>query len=814
MLTAFAPKSGKITEVAWKNGALFLTSERGKLRITPKTEQTVRITYTERETFSDKKKPGVILEESSAGPAPEVFEETDKITFRYGKLMLEIARKTGAITYFSAEGELLLCERQTGSRELESFTTYELFEDGATQIEKIQTADGEKEVIRSASRVPNGSLYHTRLLFGFQEKEAVYGLGQQENGPLNLRHQTVYLHQANRKIAIPMFVSSLGYGILSDTYSPMIFSETKEGAHIYTEADEELDYYFLFGGTPEGVVSEYRKLTGKAALLPRWAFGYWQSQERYETQEELLSVAKEYRRRGLGLDALVLDWCSWTGNLWGQKTMDPERFPNPKAMTEELHRLGVHFMISIWPNMSEECDNYREMKEAGRMLPGSPIYNAFSEEARKLYWEQVERGLFCHGIDAWWCDSSEPYTPEWNHLLSQEPGVAFAEYCKETADHMPADRTNAFGFFHAQTLFEGQRKAQQLQPEVYPDRRVCNLTRSAYTGSQRFGTVLWSGDTAASWDTFRQQLCASLNFAASGLPYWTTDIGAFFVKNGFFWYWKGDYDKTTKDLGYCELYTRWFQWAAFLPIFRAHGTDCHREMWQFENEEDRFYRALVRANERRYRFLPYIYSLAGTSWQNDGMIIKPLAFAFPKQELLWDISDQYLFGDSVMVCPVTEPMYYSAGSEPIPARTYRRKVYLPDGCGWFDFDTEEYYRGGQWIETSAPIDRIPVFVRAGSILPMGRKAEHTGGENEIAEFVVYGGADASFTLYEDAGDGYAYEKGEYRTVKLSWDEQRKKLSFRTLVDGMPKEKVCEPAGIPVRLVGTPAEDICCPKTSE
>lgn len=803
MLTAFAPKSSKITKICWEDDTLFLESERGKLRIMPMTEGAVRITYTERETFSEKKKDGVILSGCTGGFSRSFFEEDDRIVVKSGKLSLFISKATGAITYFSSEGELLLCERTDDCRELEEFTAYELVQDETTQIEKIQTADGVKEVVRAATRAAAGTLYHTRLHFTLSEKEPLYGLGQQENGGLNLRHKTVYLHQANRKIAIPMLVSGKGYGILTDTYSPMIFSEDEDGAHIYTEADTEMDYYFLYGETPEGVVAQYRKLTGKAAMLPKWAFGYWQSQERYETQEELLSVAKEYRRRKLGLDVLVLDWCSWTGNLWGQKTMDPERFPNPKEMMEQLHELGVHFMISIWPNMSEECENYREMKEAGLLLPGSPIYNAFSKEGRALYWKQVEQGLFTHGIDSWWCDSSEPYTPEWNHRIAEEPGVAYAEYCRETADHMPADRTNAFGFYHAMTLYEGQRTAQKEDPERYPERRVCNLTRSAYTGQQRFGTILWSGDTAASWETFRHQLDAALNFAASGLPYWTTDIGAFFVKNGFFWYWKGDYDRTTEDLGYCELYTRWFQWASLLPVFRAHGTDCRREMWQFEHGDGRFYQALVRANELRYRLMPYLYSLAGMAWERDGMLIKPLAFAFPKQEILWDISDQYLLGDSLMVCPVTEPMYYKIGSEPICDRIYRRKVYLPDGCGWFDFDTEEYYRGGQWIETAAPLDRIPIFVRSGSILPMAEKAEHTGDGTKLKELVVYGGAEATFLFYEDAGDGYAYENGEYRVTRLSWSEQEQEFTTEVLADGMPAGSVTELAGVPDRMVIAP-----------
>lgn len=788
MLAAPTPKSSKITEITQKKNAVFLKSERGTLRILPVTDGAVRITYTERESFANEEKAGIVKGSGDAlVPQPVVSKDEGTIRVCCQKMRLEISEKTGAITYFSENGGLLFREQQEEARELEEFTNYVPVQEEAAEIEKIQTADGEKEVVRTATKVPSGSLYHTKLNFLFCPEEAIYGLGQQDDGAFDLRHRTVYLHQANRKIAIPMFVSTKGYGLLMDTYSPMIFSETEQGAHIYTEADKEQDYYFLYGGSPEGVVAQYRQLTGKAALLPRWAFGYWQSQERYETQEEILAVAEEYRRRGIGLDAVVLDWLSWGDNLWGQKTMDPARFPDPAGMIKKLEEMGVQFLISIWPNMTEESENYQEMKEAGGLLFGSSVYNAFSEEARKIYWKQIREGLFCHGIRAWWCDSSEPFTPEWSHKMKPEPGVAFAQYCRETADHMPVELSNAFGLYHARTLYEGQRGELAAHPE-YPDRRMCNLTRSAYTGQQRYGTVLWSGDTAACWETLRQQIAASLNFAASGLPYWTTDIGAFFVKNGGFWYWRGQYDNTTKDPAYCELYTRWFQWAAFLPVFRAHGTDCRRELWQFEETDSGVYEALVNTNVLRYRFLPYLYSLAGTCFLEDQMILKPLAFAFPKQEGVWEICDQYLLGDSLLVCPVTEPMEYG------------RQVYLPEGSGWFEYDSDTFYEGGQWIYVDAPLNKIPLFVRAGSILPMGRKTECAGERNEIAEFVVYGGADASFVLYEDAGDGYGYEKGEYRTVRLFCADGETEVSCEVLHDGMPAGTVTKLSGVPVRVV--------------
>lgn len=325
----------------------------------------------------------------------------------------------------------------------------------------------------------------------------------------------------------------------------------------------------------DGVVRLYRYLTGKAVLLPKWAYGYIQSCERYETAEELVQTAKEYRTRDIGLDGIVLDWLSWGEGLWGQKTFDKECFPDPEEMLRKLHEMQVHFMISIWPNMDERSSNYREFKEKGLLLPASNVYNAFSEEGRALYWKQVEEGLFCHGIDSWWCDSSEPYTPEWNYKYRPEPAKLYGEYINTTKDHMPMWALNGFGLFHAKALYEGQRRAQE---KYGVEKRVLNLTRSSYTGQQRYGTILWSGDTEASWETFRKQIAAGLNFSAAGLPYWTTDIGAFFVKSGHQWFWQGEYPKGAEDLGYRELYVRWSQWACFLPVFRAHGTDCRREL--------------------------------------------------------------------------------------------------------------------------------------------------------------------------------------------------------------------------------------------
>ena len=776
MLTAMPWKSNRITKVERKENSLFLYSERGMHRIELKNESVARVTYTERESFSVRKKPGVI--ETFLFSDWEFCEDAEKVVVSAGNLRVAVNKEQGSFSFYDGQGNLLLKERETESKELEEFQSYELADEAGAVIEKIVTPDGTKEVIKEASRIEGEKFFHTRLHLQWQEGEALYGLGQHEEGFMNLRGKTVYVHQANRKIAVPVLLSSFGYGILMDTYSPMVFQDTEQGSYLYTEADDELDYYFINGNGLDGVVKGYRFLTGKAVMLPKWAFGYIQSQERFETREEILRVTEEYRRRGIGLDGIVLDWFSWEDGMWGQKTFDASRFPNPSEMLSKLHDMHAHFMISVWPTMDEKCDNYKEFKEHKLLAPGSNAYNVFSEEGRKLFWKQVSEGLFCHGIDAWWCDSSEPFTPEWNCKYRPEPAKLFAEYINTTKDHFPAWATNAYALYHAMTLYEGQRK-EQAGAEA--EKRVVNLTRSSYTGQQRYGTVLWSGDTEASWSTLQKQIAAGLNFCASGLPYWTTDIGAFFVKKGNQWFWQGDYEKGIEDLGYRELYVRWSQWECFLPIFRAHGTDCRRELWAFGESGEMFYEALVKVNRLRYRLLPYIYSLAGEVWLKDTVMIKPLVFAFPQDTQVLDCKDQYLFGDRMMVCPVTEPMYYGVNSESLPDVKKTRRLYLPAGERWYDFWTEECYDGGQWIEAEASLESIPLFVREGSIIPMYKEecipeyAVPYYEEGEL-EYRVYKGRDAVFALYEDAGDGYGYEKGEYKLTVLEWKDAEGKLS--------------------------------------
>ena len=489
-------------------------------------------------------------------------------------------------------------------------------------------------------------------------------------------------------------------------------------------------------------------------------------------------MEKQFRDRGLGLDCLVQDWNSWIPGHWGEKQLDPDCFPDVAGMIGALEKQNVHFMLSIWPNPGEITEDYREFKEKDHLLPASDLYNAFDPAARMLYWEQTRRGLFQQGIRAFWCDSCEPFCPEW---VEDQPEVSqlFEEYIRTSEQFIPRDRINAYGLVHAQTIYDGMRG----ETGAY---RVCNLTRSAHTGSQRYGTIVWSGDISAKWDTLRKQIPAGLNFCASGLPFWTLDIGGFFIKQGTQWFWDGDFDDPDRDPGYRELLTRWFQLGAFLPVFRSHGTDVRREPWHFGEEGDLFYDAIKAAIDLRYRLMPYIYSTAADAALKDGTMMRMLAFDYRHDEQALQVKDQYLFGRSILVCPVTEPMYYEPGFRKSTNPALTRRVYLPEGNDWFDFYTMESYSGGQWIEVPLTIQRIPLFVKAGSIIPMTQSVRNTAQSAGMkVEFRVFPGADGEFTIYEDSGDGYGYERGEYRMTRVFWDERNQKLTIETKEKGHP-----------------------------
>lgn len=731
----------------------------------------VRVRYAPTDKFSPKQ--SLIVQESADTTIEVVVSETDQdLTFSTQQLSIRINKETGAFTYLDSLGKILTKEPGRGGKTLIPVDVFKSVFDETAEAQIRKDADGVHAHIPNTKQVFERHAFHTKLEFEWAEGEALYGLGCHEEGMMNLRGQHQYLYQQNMKVVIPILLSTRGYGILIDTYSYMKFHDDAFGSYLWTDVDDELDFYFIYGPEFDQIVQHIRQLTGKATMLPRWAFGYIQSKERYITQSELIDVVKEYRNRSLPLDCIVQDWKSWSQDLWGQKTFDPERFPDPKQMVDELHQMNARLMISIWPNMNPGGDNWNEMREQGYLLGNQGTYDAFRAEARALYWKQANEGLFSHGIDAWWCDCTEPFQADWNGADKPEPEKRLLINTEEAKRYLDPKFINAYSLLHSQGIYEGQR-------QTGIKKRVVNLTRSAYLGQQRYGTITWSGDVCATWETLRRQIADGLNFCATGMPYWTTDIGAFFVKNDpNLWFWSGDFDLGIEDLGYRELYVRWFQYAAFLPMFRAHGTDTPREIWQFGNPGEVFYDSLVKFLRLRYRLLPYIYSVAGMVTHEEYTMLRALPFDFRADPKTYNIDDQYMFGPALLVNPITQPMYYDKESTQLNGISKSRTVYLPNGADWYDFWTGKRYTGGQTIITDAPLDIMPLYVRSGTILPIGPAITYTNEQsNATIELRVYPGQSGSFTLYDDEGDNYNYEDGYFATILISWDEPSRRLTI-------------------------------------
>lgn len=754
----------KINQYEHRDDGLWLGTDAGQIHIQARGAGIVRVRYTREAGFSEK--PSLMI---VAPPVPTplaVREEGGVLRLATDRLTLEIDRAIGRFTWRDAAGKLLTRQPRRESMVLDPTPVQRAILAGMRAVAGV---DGERSKADEVRYETVRTGWHTKLQFEFQPGEALYGLGQHEQGILNYRGQQEFLFQQNMKVAMPMLLSTRGWAVLLDSCSLGSFHDDGHGSYLWCDVEDELEYYFLHGPSFDELVAGFRRLTGKAVLLPRWALGYVQSKERYVTQQELLDVAAEYRRRGLPLDVIVQDWCTWPDGMWGEKQFDPTRFPDPSRLTDELHALNVRLMVSIWPVM-RGGPNAAEMAAAGFMLGASDqsgsVYDAFNPAARELYWKQAREGYFRYGIDAWWCDCTEPFEADWNGSVKPEP---FQQMLMDTAEfkkHLDPEYINAYSLVHSRGLYENQLREA-------PDRRMLNLTRSAYPGQQRYGTVTWSGDVTARWETLARQIPAGLNFCATGSPWWTTDIGAFFVRDAHNnWFWTGDFDAGVDDLGYRELYVRWFQYGAFLPLFRSHGTDTPREVWRFGEPGTPFHDALVSALHLRYRLLPYLYSLAGWTYHRDYTPMRLLAFDFPDDPAVHDLKDQFMFGPAFLVCPVTTPMYYGPGSAALTDVPQTRPVYLPVGTDWYDFWTGRRHAGGQTLVADAPLDRLPLFVRAGSILPLGPIVQHTGEQLDAAwEIRVYPGRNGSFDIYEDAGEGLAYQASQSAITPLAWDDE-------------------------------------------
>lgn len=686
------------------NGVLLHLSS-GVLRLQVRGDRIIRVTYGHDAKTLDAKSLAVIAKAKRT--TWKLEEAPDKVSVVTSQVRATVNRATGAVTFSTPTGAPILQEA-AGTRLVQ----------------------------------PSGTIENTFLL---NDTEAIYGLGQHPDGVWNYRKHTVHLQQKNTDIAIPVLVSSAGYGILWDNPSITDVDVAVHGDQLTwkSEAGSAIDYYLMVGPDLDRVVAGYRELTGAAPMMPKWLWGMWQCKERYESQKELLGIAKEYRDRKVPIDGIIQDWQYWTPGTWGSHEFEAARYPNPKELVKDLHELGFHTLISVWSRFDEGTTNEAELDKIGGLFAPryknvypagfGRWYDAYSASARSLYWKQISSHLFSMGWDGWWLDATEPELGgNWGEIRELKTGLGSGK-----------NVANAYPLMTTAGVYQGQRADNDKK-------RVVILTRSAFAGQQRNSTVSWSGDIGGEWDVFGKQIAGGLNFCISGVPYWNTDIGGFFGHD-------------PEDPKYLELFLRWFQFGSLNPMFRVHGTYKGKEYWKWNAEGQKVWDRYVAL---RYRLMPYIYS---TSWEvtsKGSTMFRPLVMNYRDDAKAQSVSDQFMFGPSLMACPVTRQ-----GAE-------QRGVYLPGGgAKWFDFWTGETFAGPSLVDAKADISTMPLYVPAGSIIPLGPSIQFTGEKPaDPIELRIYPGANATYELYEDEGDGYAYEHKVYATIPISWDDKSRTLT--------------------------------------
>ncbi|MEW6202623.1 MAG: TIM-barrel domain-containing protein, partial [bacterium] len=747
MCCGYAKSAAQYTRAA---DGLLLNLPTGRMKVEVCADNIVHILFSPTDSLPERKSL-IRVEKPLAAVKWDVKEGEDNLEITTKKIRIAVSVKTGALMFYNTEGDLILRE----------------------------PADGGRTMARA--NVSGEDVYSITQSFMLSADEGLYGLGQFQDGIMNYRGHDIVMAQVNTIVVVPFLVSTRGYGILWDNYSLTKFHDGADGMFLWSEVADGIDYYFVYGPEVDAVISIYRELTGAAPMFGKWAYGYWQSKERYTSGDELLAVAGEYRARKLPIDNIVQDWMYWGKYGWSAMKFDEMAFPNPEKTIAGLHKLNFHIMISIWPKFDRLSDIYMEMDKKGHIIKGAggaadpSFYDAHSEEARKIYWRHVKKGIFSKGMDAWWMDATEP---EVAGGRSPEEHAEAMKKMGRLSLGTTARYLNTFPLMSTKGVYENMRKDA-------PGKRVFILTRSAFAGQQRNAAVTWSGDIEAEWEVLRNQISAGINFCMAGIPYWTTDIGAFHVR----------YAGGCENQEYREMYVRWFQFGAFSPIFRSHGTHTPREIWRFGEPGDWGYDTLEKFDNLRYRLLPYIYSLAWKVTSEGYTIMRGLPLDFRNDVNVRNIDDQFMFGHAFLVNPVTVPMYnkerLNAGAKilkkekvvitlPIITdwKVKSRKVYLPQSAGWYDFWTGKHYEGGQTIEAAAPIDIMPLYVRAGSIVPMGPKLQYaTEKPADPIELRVYQGADGEFNIYEDENDNYNYEKGVYAIIPIRWDEKTKTLTI-------------------------------------
>ena len=708
--------------------------------------------------------------------------QDNKIVLNTSELSVSVDTGTGIVSYFSKDGKSLLAEK-SGMQFID-------FDDAGTKT------------------------YQVYQPFVLDKEEAIYGLGQLQNGKMIQRNMTKNLIQGNVEDVSPFFQSTKGYGVFWDNYSPTLFTDNEVETSFRSEVGDCVDYYFMYGKDADGVIAQVRSLTGQAPMFPLWTYGYWQSKERYKSQEEVVDVVRKYRELGIPLDGIIQDWQYWGHNyLWNAMDFQNPTFNNPQKMMEDVHAMNAHMAISIWSSFGPMTKPYRELDKKGMLFnfttwpqsgleswppnmeypSGVRVYDAYNPEARDIYWKYLNDGIFKLGMDAWWMDSTEP-----DHLDWKPEDM-------DTKTYLGSFRKvrNAYPLMTVGGVYDHQRA-------VTSDKRVFILTRSGFLGQQRYGANVWSGDVASTWESFRNQIPAGLNFSLCGMPHWNSDIGGFFA---------GHYNKSWNDDSasknplYQELYVRWLQFGTFNPMMRSHGTDVYREIYKFGKKGEPVYDAIEKMIGLRYSLLPYIYS---TSWEvsnRQSSFMRALMMDFVDDRKVWDINDEYMFGKSILVAPITHAQYTPEAVVKVSEEegwnrdgakktktdvavdfmeTKSTNIYLPAGTLWYDFWTNEKHEGGKEITKETTLDVIPLYVKAGSIIPVGPQVQYaTEKPWDHLELKVYAGANGNFILYEDEFDNYNYEKGAYTEIPISWNNASRKLTIgarKGAYEGMLKNR--------------------------
>ena len=647
-----------------------------------------------------------------------------------------------------------------------------------------------------------------RQTFTLDKDEAIYGLGTIQNGKMNRRGESKRMEQSNLEDFQNVLQSIKGWGLYWENYSPTLFEDNAEGMTFDAEAGEGIDYYFMYGGSADGVIAQMRWLTGDVPMFPLWTYGFWQSKERYKTAAETEGIVDQYRALQVPLDGIIQDWQYWGSNyLWNAMDFLSEDFATGPQLIQNVHKKHAHFMISIWASFGPMTQQFRELNEKGLLMPietwpqsgishvwppmkdypsGVKVYDAFSPVARDIYWKYL-RKLYDYGVDAWWMDSTDPdfFNPresDYEHLVTGGTWRSLR---------------NAFPLETVRGVYESQRKDYPASPK-----RVFIMTRSSYAGQQHYGSNMWSGDVNSSWDMLRKQVPAGLSFSLTGNPNFNTDIGGFFCNA----YNTRGPGSAPKNPQFQELYVRWMQYGLFCPVFRSHGADAPREIWQFGKKGEPVYDAIEKQIRLRYRLIPYLYSTAWQVTSNNDSYLRPLFSDFAADKRVWDIADEFMFGRSILAAPILDPQYteekiirtdamtgWNREKETGDKRqeaaidwtvTKTATKYLPKGAVWYDFWTNKTYKGGQTVTLQTTLDRVPMFVRAGSILPLAPEMQYVGEKSwDNLEIRVYPGADGSFTLYEDEGDNYNYEQGYYATITFVWNDKARTLTIGTRQGG-------------------------------